>query len=527
MAASAPSLSQQKPLFTRRQLAALLLPLVAEQTLSVTIGLADTLMVSSVGEAAVSGVSLVDTFNTLMIQIMSALATGGAVVTSQYIGHQEPKNAKSTAGQIMLVMLAFSCAVALVVVFGRHAILRTVFGAIDDDVMAYAETYFFMSALSYPFIGMYNAGAALFRAQGNSKISMLSSLVMNILNIGGNAIFIYGCGMAVFGAALATLISRILACSAVLYLLQRPSSILRVEDVRSMRPDRKLIRRILRIGIPNAIENGMFQIGKLSVSSLTSTLGTAAIAANAVANNTTTLLNIPANAVGMGALTVLGQCLGAGDKRQAKRYGGLMMLLAYTGAWIMNLAAFFGGNRFMLQFFNLSPDSTALALSVMTWFNIISLFIWHLAVQLHPAQHPARRRRRPLHHGGQHHLDVAVPRGAVLPAGGPFRRRAAGHLDRHVRGLGLPLPVLRLPLRQRQMDGAQRHLMRRQGRPVPTAKASALRRTLFFLEIFMVRALLRKASLSGKPALRPFSPLSHGLRPCQLPRGGSQVSARG
>ena len=365
MAASAPSLSQQKPLFTRRQLAALLLPLVAEQTLSVTIGL-----------AAVSGVSLVDTFNTLMIQIMSALATGGAVVTSQYIGHQEPKNAKSTAGQIMLVMLAFSCAVALVVVFGRHAILRTVFGAIEDDVMAYAETYFFMSALSYPFIGMYNAGAALFRAQGNSKISMLSSLVMNILNIGGNAVFIYGCGMAVFGAALATLISRILACSAVLYLLQRPSSMLRVEDVRSMRPDRKLIRRILRIGIPNAIENGMFQIGKLSVSSLTSTLGTAAIAANAVANNTTTLLNIPANAVGMGALTVLGQCLGAGDKRQAKRYGGLMMLLAYTGAWIMNLAAFFGGNRFMLQFFNLSPDSTALALSVMTWFNIISLFIW-------------------------------------------------------------------------------------------------------------------------------------------------------
>ena len=171
--------AQTRPIFTRQQLIALLLPLVAEQALSVTIGLADTLMVSSVGEAAVSGVSLVDTFNTLMIQIMSALATGGAVVTSQYIGHQEPKNAKATAGQIMLVMLAFSCTVALVVLFGRHLILRAIFGAIDDDVMAYAETYFLMSALSYPFIGMYNAGAALFRAQGNSKISMLSSLVMN------------------------------------------------------------------------------------------------------------------------------------------------------------------------------------------------------------------------------------------------------------------------------------------------------------------------------------------------------------
>ena len=312
---------QSRPIFTRQQLVALLLPLVAEQALSVTIGLADTLMVSSVGEAAVSGVSLVDTFNTLMIQIMSALATGGAVVTSQYIGHEEPKNAKATAGQIMLVMVAFSCTVALVVLFGRHLILRAIFGAIDDDVMAYAETYFLMSALSYPFIGMYNAGAALFRAQGNSKISMLSSLVMNVLNIGGNAIFIYGCGMAVFGAALATLISRIIACTAVLFLLQRPASMLRVDSVQNLRPDRKLIRRILVIGIPNAIENGMFQIGKLSVSSLTSTLGTAAIAANAVANNTTTLLNIPANAVGMGALTVLGQCLGAGDKKQAKRYG--------------------------------------------------------------------------------------------------------------------------------------------------------------------------------------------------------------
>ena len=366
----------KKPIFTRRQLIALLLPLVAEQTLSVTIGLADTLMVSSVGEAAVSGVSLVDTFNTLMIQTMTALATGGAVVTSQYIGHQEPKNARATAGQIMLVMLAFSSAVALVVLFGRHAILRGIFGAIDDDVMGYAETYFLMSALSYPFIGMYNAGAALFRAQGNSKISMLSSLVMNVLNIGGNAFFIYGCGLGVFGAALATLISRIISCTAVVTLLQRPSSMLRIDDVRALRPDRKLIRRILVIGIPNAIENGMFQVGKLAVSSLTSTLGTTAIAANAVANTTTTLLNIPANAVGMGTLTVLGQCLGAGDKKQAKRYGGLMMLIAYIGAWVMNLSAFFFGNRFMLQFFNLSAESAALALEVMMWFNIISLFIW-------------------------------------------------------------------------------------------------------------------------------------------------------
>ena len=362
------------PLFTRQQLIALLLPLIAEQALSVTIGLADTLMVSSVGEAAVSGVSLVDSFNTLMIQIMSALATGGAVVTSQYIGRQEPKDAKNAAAQILFILSSFSLLVAAVVVVGRHAILQGIFGSIDADVMHYAETYFLLSALSYPFIGLYNAGAALFRAQGNSKISMMSSLVMNVVNIGGNAVLIYGFKMGVMGAALASLVSRAIACFAVLYLLQKPDCPLRVDGLRALAPKARLIRQILRVGIPAGIENGMFQIGKLSVSSLTSTLGTAAIAANAVAN--TTFLNIPANAVGMAALTVVGQCLGAGEKDQAVYYSRRLMLFAYCGAWFMNLSAFLFANKFALGLFNLSPEAYAMALEVMVWFNIVSLFIW-------------------------------------------------------------------------------------------------------------------------------------------------------
>ena len=365
-----------KPMFTRQQLVALLLPLIAEQALSVTIGLADTLMVSSVGEAAVSGVSLVDSFNVLMIQLLSALATGGAVVASQYIGHREPKNAKASAAQIMFIMISLSVVVATVVAVGRHGILRGIFGSIDDDVMRYAETYFLLSALSYPFIGIYNAGAALFRAQGNSKISMLSSLVMNVVNIGGNAILIYGFGMGVMGAALASLVSRMIACFAVVYLLEKPSCMLRIDHLSDLKPDLSLIRRILRVGIPAGIENGMFQIGKLSVSSLTSTLGTAAIAANAVANTTTTFLNIPANAVGMAALTVVGQCLGAGEKDQAVYYSRRLMLFAYCGAWVMNLSAFLFANKFALGLFNLSPEAYAMALEVMVWFNIVSLFIW-------------------------------------------------------------------------------------------------------------------------------------------------------
>ena len=298
------------------------------------------------------------------------------MVTSQYIGHREPKNAKAAAAQILFVLASFSLVVAAVVAVGRHAILRGIFGSIDADVMRYAETYFLLSALSYPFIGLYNAGAALFRAQGNSKISMLSSLVMNVINIGGNAVLIYGFGMGVLGAALASLVSRAVSCLVVLWLLQRPACPLRVDGLRALAPDGGLIRRILRVGIPAGIENGMFQIGKLSVSSLTSTLGTAAIAANAVANTASTFLNIPANAVGMAALTVVGQCLGAGEKEQAVYYSRRLLLTAYCGAWVMNLSAFLFANRFAISLFNLSPEAQTMALQVMVWFNFVSLFFW-------------------------------------------------------------------------------------------------------------------------------------------------------
>ena len=350
-----------RPLFNRQQLISLFLPLVAEQALSISIGLADTLMVSSVGEAAVSGVSLVDSFNVLMIQLLSALATGGAVVASQYIGHREPKRAKASAAQIMFIMISLSVVTAVIVAVGRHAILRGIFGSIDADVMRYAETYFLLSALSYPFIGVYNAGAAL---------------VMNVVNIGGNAILIYRFGMGVMGAATASLVSRMIACFTVMFLLQKPDCALRIDHLTDLKPDLDLIKRILKVGIPAGIENGMFQIGKLSVSSLTSTLGTAAIAANAVAGNISSFLNVPASAVGIGALTVVGQCLGAGEKVQAKRYSRLLLLTAYAGDWLMNLSGLFFLNKLALSWFNLSPEAYGMALELMVWFNAVSLILW-------------------------------------------------------------------------------------------------------------------------------------------------------
>ena len=202
--------------------------------------------------------------------------------------------------------------------------------------MRYAETYFLLSALSYPFIGLYNAGAALFRAQGNSKISMMSSLVMNVVNIGGNAVLIYGFKMGVMGAALASLVSRAIACVAVLYLLQRPACPLRVDGLQALAPKARLIQQILRVGIPAGIENGMFQIGKLSVASLTSTLGTAAIAANAVANNLDGMGTIPGKALGLAMITVVGRCIGAGDSEQAVYYTKKLLVWAYIAMGVFN-----------------------------------------------------------------------------------------------------------------------------------------------------------------------------------------------
>ena len=355
----------QGPLFTRRALFTLIWPLLLEQTLSVTMGMADTLMVAGVGEAAVSSVSLVDSLNILIIQILSALATGGAVIASQYLGRRDEENASRSAAQLYSVLGISTVAVGVVCLLLSRPILRMVFGSIDEDVMRFAQQYFLISAVSYPFIGLYNGGAALFRAQGNSRISMLASLVMNVINIAGNALLIYGFGMGVIGAALATLIGRVFAAVFILWQNQDLHNPLRVQRFADLRPRRRPIMQILSIGIPSGLENGMFQIGKLCVSSLTSTLGTSAIAANAVANSVSTLANIPGNTMS----------LGAGEKKQAQRYSVTLLGIAITGLTVTNAALFFLMPE-VVTWFNLSAEASAMCTHVVHWFNLFSIFFW-------------------------------------------------------------------------------------------------------------------------------------------------------
>ncbi len=361
-----------EPLFTNKQLKRLLIPLMIEQLLALSIGLFDTVMVSSLGEAAISGVSLVDAINALLIQLFAALATGGAVVTSQYIGKRAPKDAKTSANQLMLITLVFSLVITIVVVSMRTKLLYLIFGAIEDDVMASAQTYFLVSAFSYPFIGLYNAGAALFRAQGNSKVSMLSSLSMNVVNVAGNALLIFGFGLGVLGAAIASLIARVVSCLVVLYLLQMPLNTLRVDSLRALLPNWPYIKKILAIAVPSGIENGMFQFGRLAVSGLTSTLGTAAIAANAICCSLVTILNVPCTAIGLSLITVVGRCLGAGEKGQAKEYSKRLLRYAIYSIWITNIPFMLVG-RFTLSLFNLSAEAIDISVVLLLTYNLVSL----------------------------------------------------------------------------------------------------------------------------------------------------------
>ena len=284
-----------------------------EQVLAITVGLADTIMVSSCGEAAVSGVSLVDMINVLIINVFAALATGGAVVVAQLLGAREQKRACDAAKQLYLVVTVISLAISALIMAFREPLLRLLFGTIEDDVMQSALTYLTVSVFSYPVLAIYNAGAALFRAQGNSRISMLIAGLINIVNITGNSIMIFGLKWGVAGAATSSVLSRGTAAVVITILLLNPEHMVSLRGGSRFRPDGGLIGRILQIGVPNGLENSLFQLGRVLVVSMISLFGTTQITANALANNLDAVAVIPGQAMSLAIITVIGQCIGAGD----------------------------------------------------------------------------------------------------------------------------------------------------------------------------------------------------------------------
>lgn len=368
-------------LFDNKALVALIIPLIIEQLLAVFVGMADSIMIASVGEAAVSGVSLVDNLMVLLISLFGALATGGAVIAGQYLGQQNEEKAKKAANQLVWFMAFFALITALLVYAGNRLILNGVFGEIAPDVMRHAKTYLLIVAASIPFLALYNGGAAIFRTMGNSKITMQVSIIMNIINVAGNAILIYGFHFQAEGVAIPTLVSRMVAAILIIVLLMNPKLTLHLEKTFRYRPDWKMIKRILGIGIPNGLENSMFQLGKIMVLSLISTFGTSAIAANAVSNAVALFHLLPGLALQLAVTTVISRCVGAGDYEQVSYYTKKLIIITYAGMWAAVLITHLALPQ-ILTAYNLSEQTARVTEQIVVFHGICSMLLWPISFTL-------------------------------------------------------------------------------------------------------------------------------------------------
>lgn len=369
---------ENKHMFSNAALKALLLPLIIEQVLNSLMGTVDTVMVSNVGPAAMSAVSLVDSINILVIQAFAALAAGGCIICSQYIGKKNEKEANRAARQVLFVILVISVVIAAVCLVCNKSLLRLVFGAVEEDVMTASVTYFFYTALSFPFIALYNAGAAVYRAQGNSRLPMTISMISNGINIVGNAIFIWGLHLGVAGVAISTLVSRIFCAVVVLVCLHRKGQMITVDGYLKIRPDKYLILKILAIGVPSGIENSMFQFGKLAIQSTVSTMGTTAIAAQAMTNILESLNGMMPAGIGIGLMTVVGQCIGAGRKDEAVYYVKKLTILSEI-CMIANCLLVYAMTKPVTIIGAMEPESAALCLHMMGWITLVKPIFWVLS----------------------------------------------------------------------------------------------------------------------------------------------------
>lgn len=368
-------------MFTGGQLRALILPLIVEQVLAITVGMVDTMMISYAGEAAISGVSLVDMINTVIINVFAAVAAGGSVVISQYIGKKKKEQACVCADQLIMITALISVGIMLFTLMGREPLLSVLFGSIKADVMENALIYLIISAYSYPFLAVFNSCAAVMRAIGNSRLPMYVSVGMNVMNGIGNAILIFGFSMGVAGAAWSTFASRAAASVVMFLILLSHKHQVYLTPRRIFTWEGSLIRKILYIAVPSGVENGIFQFGRVIVVSIISVFGTAQIAANAVANNLDAMGCITGQAMNLAMITVVGQCIGAGDDAQASYYIKKLLRLTYLLSWCV-IGVILVTLPWILNVYTLSDEARSLATILIFIHNGMALLLWPLSFTL-------------------------------------------------------------------------------------------------------------------------------------------------
>ncbi len=373
---------EQQRLFSNQRLIRLIIPLVIEQGLTILVGMCDGVMVSSVGEAAISGVSLVDMINAVVLILFAALATGGAVVTSQFLGARQMEKAKKSAGQLVLMAGVLGSVSAVLCIVFANGLMKLFFGSIDQAVMDAGLIYLRITALSFPFIALYNAGAAMFRSTGNSKVSMQVSLLMNLINVVGNAFCIFVLKMGVAGVAIPTLVSRAVAAGVILAMAAQKKHELHLQRQWLTHIDRDMMGSILRIGIPSACENSIFQLGRLVVVSMIALFGTTQTSANAVANTLDGVGIIIGQAMGLAMVTVVGQSVGAGDLKQTSYYIKKLMLWTYVLMGISNGLLFLFVDQMVGLYSSLTPETVVLARTLVQIHSGFAILLWPVSFVL-------------------------------------------------------------------------------------------------------------------------------------------------
>lgn len=371
-------LPKERQTFTNLALQRLIVPLFWEQLLEVFVGVADTFMVSHAGEAAVSGVSLVNMFNTVFIFLFAALASGGAVVVSQYIGNKDRENGNFSAGQLVAIATAFSVAAAVLVLIFNRQLLRILFGKVEMDVMNGCVTYLRISAYSYPAIAIYNAGAAVYRSMGKTNVTMRLSVMSNVINVVGNAIGVFVLRQGVAGVAYPSLIARSFSAVAIVFLCFHRENIVCLEVRNLIRWNKTMVRRILGIAVPNGIENGLFQLVKVALSSITALFGTVQIAANGVAQSFWSLAALMGTAMGLAFVTVIGQCMGAGDAEAAEYYMKKMLRITFLASVLWNILILLAA-PVVLKGYAISEEAARLVVVLILIHNLFNAMFYPLS----------------------------------------------------------------------------------------------------------------------------------------------------
>ncbi|MBE7047415.1 MAG: MATE family efflux transporter [Ruminococcaceae bacterium] len=362
-------------LFTRQQVNKMVYPLIGQQLLSISVGIIDSMMVSTAGEAAISGVSLIGVLNTLLMMLFSAFSSGGAIVLSLSIGTNDMDKSRNVAKQLIWSCFGVALAVSVLSVAFRIPLLDLIYGDTDALVMQNARDYFFYLALAYPFLAVSNGIYAIFNAMGNTKVSLYNSVLANGVNIVGNAVLIYGFKMGAAGAAIATSLSWVVSAVTMMYRIHNKNHLVYVEKIFKIKPDFNIIKNICAVGIPNGVENSMFQFGKLLTQSLVASFALSQITANSVANSVVTLQYGIGGAIASAMVTIVGRCIGAGEKEQAKYYSGYLLKMMYIMTIVISvlLSVF---SKQIADIYNLSGETAYITMNLLIFHSISAAVVW-------------------------------------------------------------------------------------------------------------------------------------------------------